>query len=106
MIEFFNLINVLLSSDSDGNILALLLAGPAAGYFFYSHKLRRYRNFDKTHQFEAETKVQIADLESNTISMGIRKRLRNSKIIGRNDHNSRKRVEEIQLKSLEQPEAG
>jgi len=42
---------------SDDSSLALLALGPAGGFGFYWLLYRYYRNTDKSHAFERETKV-------------------------------------------------
>jgi hypothetical protein len=53
---------ILQSTQSDGSgSPLLLLAGPAAGVALYGAVYRYYRNADKTHQFERETRIALKD---------------------------------------------
>ncbi|MCL2466688.1 MAG: hypothetical protein FWF02_08530 [Micrococcales bacterium] len=45
------------SSDDGGGIGWLLLSGPAAGIALYGALYRFYRNTDKSHNYEHETRV-------------------------------------------------
>lgn len=54
---------VVASSSSEGFLLALLAAGPAAGVAIYTTISRRYRNQDKTHVFEQETRIAAAPVQ-------------------------------------------
>jgi len=53
------------SSDSEGLLFALLAAGPVAGIAIYTAIYRRYRNQDKTHVFEHETRIAASPVQGD-----------------------------------------
>jgi hypothetical protein len=69
-------------SDSDWRAfgLVLLLAGPG---FFWATYLR-YRNTDKRHQHERETKAEIANVQATDQFVRSLKGLKNSRMSGEN----------------------
>ena len=82
---------------SDDGSLALLLLGPAGGTGLYWMIYRYYRNTDKSHAFERETKI---DAEPVTGVEQDRKVDRitgtsESRIAGDNVHDYRDRVERL-----------
>jgi hypothetical protein len=85
------------SSDSSNNngILALLLAGPAGGVAYYRMKYRKYRNTDKSDQFERETAVTAKPIEGFDRRVDQVKGTSAKFIKGRNDANYRERVERL-----------
>jgi len=64
---------VLLERSSSGSIrLALLALGPVAAIAFYGYVMSRYRNADKSYQFERTTRVELQDVQgSDTYSDSI-----------------------------------
>jgi hypothetical protein len=65
-----------------GAALLLLLAGPIYFIIIYA----RYRNTDKRHHHELETKAAIEDVQASDVFIEHRKRMRNAQINGRNDN--------------------
>lgn len=74
------------SADSDdGMKVALLgLAGFTPGFIFYWLKLTKYRNLDKRHKHEAETRSDVKNLKKTDNLIENRKGLRNSRIENEN----------------------
>ena len=57
---------VLLERSSSGNFrLALLALGPVAAIAFYGYVMSRYRNADKSYQFERTTRVELQDVQGS-----------------------------------------
>ena len=57
---------VLLERSSSGSIrLALLALGPIAAIAFYGYIMSRYRNADKSYQFEETTRVELQDVQGS-----------------------------------------
>lgn len=80
------------SSSSDGYLLALLLAGPVGGGVVYWMIYRYYRNTDKTHHFEAETRVEARPATGSDSKVNSIRGTRRREIPGRNDTEHRARV--------------
>ena len=57
---------ILLERSSSGSIrLALLALGPIAAIAFYGYIMSRYRNADKSYQFEETTRVELQDVQGS-----------------------------------------
>ena len=57
---------VLLERSSSGNFRFILLAlGPVAAIAFYGYVMSRYRNADKSYQFERTTRVELQDVQGS-----------------------------------------
>ena len=57
---------VLLERSSSGNFRFILLAlGPVAAIAFYGYVMSRYRNADKSYQFERTTRVDLQDVQGS-----------------------------------------
>jgi hypothetical protein len=78
--------------SDDGGILALLLLGPAGGVGLYWALYRYYRNTDKSHAFERETKVEAQPVTGSDLKVGTNNGTRDSRIAGDNVSEYRKRV--------------
>ncbi|QCR20745.1 hypothetical protein [Agrococcus sp. SGAir0287] len=65
MHELAQVAAVVASSDGEGYLLALLAAGPVAGIAVYASIYRRYRNQDKTHVFERETRIAASPVQGD-----------------------------------------
>jgi hypothetical protein len=78
---------ILAASDSEGGeaILAAAAACLLAGPIFFIWKYLYYRNADKRHSHEHETKALIENVVAEDNFIQQRKRLRNSEMDGRND---------------------
>jgi hypothetical protein len=81
-------------SDDGGN-LALLLLGPGGGVALYWALYRYYRNTDKSHAFERETKVDAQPVTGSDLKVGTNNGTRNSHIAGDNVSDYRHRVARI-----------
>ena len=79
---------------SDGG-LALLLLGPAGGAGLYWSLYRYYRNTDKSHAFERETKIEARPIRGADRDRKVDeiKGTRESRIKGDNVREFRKRVQ-------------
>jgi hypothetical protein len=80
---------------SDDGGLALLLLGPAGGAGLYWALYRYYRNTDKSHAFERETKVDAKPVTGTDLKIGTNNGTRESRIAGENQAEYRQRVERI-----------
>jgi len=80
---------------SDDSGLALLLLGPAGGVGLYWALYRYYRNTDKSHAFERETKVDAKPVTGSDLKVGTNNGTRDSEIQGNNVSEYRKRVGRI-----------
>jgi hypothetical protein len=80
---------------SDDNSLALLLLGPASGVGLYWALYRHYRNTDKSHAFERETKVDAKPVTGSDSKVGTNNGTRERRIDGDNVREYRKRVSAI-----------
>jgi hypothetical protein len=78
--------------SDDGGSLALLLLGPAGGIGLYWALYRYYRNTDKSHAFERETKVDAKPVTGSDLKVGTNNGTRDSRIAGDNVSEYRRRV--------------
>jgi hypothetical protein len=85
-----------MSDDSD---LALLLLGPAGGVGLYWLLYRYYRNTDKSHAFERETKVDAKPVTGSDSKIGTNNGTTDSSITGDNVHEYRTRVRRTRTES-------
>lgn len=84
---------------SDDNGLALLLLGPAGAAGLYWALYRYYRNTDKSHAFERESKVEAKPVTGSDQKIGTNNGTRERRIDGDNLGEFRKRVERIRKDS-------
>ena len=80
---------------SDDSGLWLLALGPAGGVGLYWALYRYYRNTDKSHAFERETKVDAQPVTGNDLKIGTNNGTRESRIDGDNVGEYRRRVERM-----------
>jgi hypothetical protein len=80
---------------SDDGGLALLLIGPAGGTALYWFLYRYYRNTDKSHAFERETKVEAKPVTGDDRKVGTNNGTRDREIAGNNVTAYRQRVKRI-----------
>jgi hypothetical protein len=80
---------------SDDSGLWLLLAGPAGGTALYWALYRYYRNTDKSHAFERETKIEAKPVTGSDRKVDEVTGKRETRIRGDNVREYRKRVERI-----------
>ena len=84
---------------SDDSGLAILLLGPAGGVGLYWALYRYYRNTDKSHAFERETKVDAKPVTGSDQQVGTNNGTKDSRIEGDNVSEYRRRVERIRSDS-------
>jgi hypothetical protein len=84
--------------SDDGN-LALLLIGPAGATALYWALYRYYRNTDKSHAFERETKVDAKPVTGSDSKVGTNNGTQETRIRGDNVSEYRHRVQRIQVDS-------
>jgi len=80
---------------SDDGGLSILLLGPAGATGLYWFLYRYYRNTDKSHAFEHETKVEAKPVTGSDEKIGEVKGTRESGISGDNVREYRQRVERL-----------
>jgi hypothetical protein len=80
---------------SDDNGLALLLLGPAGAIGLYWALYRYYRNTDKSHAYERESKVDAKPVTGSDQKVGTNNGTRDSRIAGDNVREYRQRVQRI-----------
>lgn len=78
-------IRICFSADSDNDAWIMGLAGLTPGFIFYWLKMSKYRNMDKRHKHEADTKSDVKNLKKSDIFHEHRKGLSASRIKGQND---------------------
>lgn len=81
---------------NDEGGLALLLLGPAGGAGLYWFLYRYYRNTDKSHGFERETKVEAKPVTGSDHQVGTNNGTRESSIRGNNVSEYRQRVARLE----------
>lgn len=81
---------------SDDGGLWLLLLGPAGATGLYWALYRYYRNTDKSHAFERETKIEAKPVAGTDRKVGEVKGTRETRIDGDNVRDYRKRVQRVQ----------
>ena len=84
---------------SDDGGLWLLLAGPAGATGLYWALYRYYRNTDKSHAFERETKVDAKPVTGSDAKVDEVKGTRETRIRGDNVKSYRARVQRIRSDS-------
>jgi hypothetical protein len=77
---------------SDESDLAVLLLGPAGGVGLYWFLYRYYRNTDKSHAFERESKVDSKPVTGTDLKIGTNNGTTESRIRGDNVSTYRERV--------------
>ena len=84
-------------AESNGNGSLLLLAtGPVGGGLLYWRLWMHYRNTDKSHSFETETKVVAEPVTGTDQKVDEIRRTKKTGIDGDNKSNHRQRVQRIQ----------
>lgn len=81
---------------SDDSGLWLLALGPAGATGLYWYLYRYYRNTDKSHAFERDTKVEAKPVTGSEQKVDEVKGTRQTRISGENGSQYRKRVQRIQ----------
>ena len=85
---------VIAESSSSGPVW-LLLFGPAAGGGVYYGLWQYYRNTNKSHSFETETRVTAQSVTGTDQKTGEVKGTRKSSVDGSNVSNHRQRVQRV-----------
>ena len=80
---------------SDDSSLFLLLLGPAGATALYWGLYRHYRNTDKSHAFERETRVEAKPVTGTDRKIGTNNGTRETRIAGDNVRAYRDRVQRI-----------
>jgi hypothetical protein len=84
---------------SDDSGLALLAIGPAGAVGLYWALYRYYRNTDKSHAFERETRVDAQPVTGTDLKVGTNNGTQERRIRGENGAEYRQRVEGIRRDS-------
>jgi hypothetical protein len=88
--------SAVLLAASDGAPVWLLLLGPAAGGGFYYGWWRYYRNTDKSHSFERETRVTAQPITGQEAKVDEVRGTKRSSIDNANHTSHRQRVQRIE----------
>ena len=91
-----HLLGGILASSNGGGTMLLLALGPAGGGALYWGLFRFYRNTDKSHSFESETRVVAQPITGNDRKVDEVKGTKKTEIDGDNHTNHRQRVERVQ----------
>lgn len=94
LVQLVDLLTVVAASDSDGGWL--LLAGPAGGFALYAALYRYYRNTDKSHHYEGETRIESQPITGGDAKVDEVRGTRRSAIDGNNVWVHRQRVQRVQ----------
>lgn len=81
------------ASSSSGSAFYLLAAGPVAAAAVYWFIYRFYRNTDKTHQFERETRIEAQPVQGRDAKIRTITATPDSSISGANAARHRARVQ-------------
>lgn len=73
---------ILIESDVDPRLFALAL-GPVSAVMFFTYIYRRYRNTDKSYQFESRTRIELENIVHHDEYSRHISRTRNSSVEGR-----------------------
>jgi len=84
---------------SDDSGLALLALGPAGAVGLYWALYRYYRNTDKSHAFERETRVDAKPVTGTDLKVGTNNGTQERRISGDNVREYRRRVDAIRRDS-------
>lgn len=83
------------AQDEDGGGW-LLLAGPAAAVGLYTVLFRYYRNTDKSHAYEHETRIESQPVTGSDAKIDEVRGTKRSSIPGNNVRSFRERVQRVQ----------
>jgi hypothetical protein len=84
------------SQDSGGGPVWLLILGPAGAAGLYFGFWRYYRNTDKSHSFESETRIQAQPVTGHDAKINEITGTKKTSIDGDNRSNHRQRVKRMQ----------
>lgn len=85
-------LNIIVASDDSDGIGWLLAMGPAGATAFYWAVWRAYRNTDKSHGYEHETRIEVSNLTGTDVKVGTNNGTTERFIRGRNSDNPRQRL--------------
>jgi hypothetical protein len=85
----------LVAAESDGGPTWLLVLGPAGGAGVYYGLWRYYRNTDKSHAFERETRIEAQPATGHDAKVNEVKGTKRSRIDGDNRSDHRERVQRL-----------
>ena len=85
LIEILSVIVYFLLFGTKEFVFWIFLLFLLPGFLYHSSIYKKYRNQDKRHRYEKETKNNITNLVSNDSFIEVRKKLYSSVIYGRND---------------------
>ena len=80
---------------SDDGALAMLALGPAGAVGLYWALYRYYRNTDKSHAFERETRIEAKPVTGSEIKVGTNNGTQEKRIQGDNVREYRRRVQRM-----------
>ena len=89
------LATALVAAEDDGGPVWLLALGPAGGAGTYFLAWRYYRNTDKSHSYERETRIEAKPITGTDAKVDEIKGTKKSGIDGNNRSNHRQRVQRI-----------
>ena len=81
-----------IASSSGDSPTWLLAAGPASGVALYFFGYRYYRNAQRSHSFERETRITARPITGTEAKIGENNGTRNSSVEGDNHSDHRRRV--------------
>jgi hypothetical protein len=87
--------HALLANEGDGGPVWLLALGPAGAGALYAGLWRYYRNTDRSHHFERETRIEAQPVTGNDAKVSEVSGTTSSTINGDNSSNHRQRVQRI-----------
>ncbi|MAP63119.1 MAG: hypothetical protein CMH34_05120 [Microbacterium sp.] len=83
------------SSDSGGGEVWMLLFGPLVGGALYGVLYRYYRNTDKSHSFEKETRIESQPVTGSDVKVDSVRGTQRSLVQGHNVRDYRERVRRV-----------
>ncbi len=89
------LASLIFAASKEGSPAWLLALGPAGGGALYWSLFRYYRNTDKSHSFETETRVTAQPITGNDRKIDEVKGTRRTSVDGDNHANHRQRVQRV-----------
>lgn len=84
-----------ITASNDSGVAWLLAIGPASAVGLYWMLFRFYRNTDKSHSYERETRVTADPVTGDEAKVDEIKGTKEDEIAGRNDQQFRQRVERV-----------
>lgn len=101
MPDFFSAADLILSSSDDSSSgewkLIFLAMGPFSAFGFFMAIWRRYRNTDKSYQYERDTAIEAQPATGWDVKVGSKNRQKREEIEGRNSGKNRQRVQRVSM---------